>query len=231
MTFWEYYRDTKGTTKLCLRVTGILFTTVCAGILVLTELKGLSSIAEVVKMFIICILLGNGFGFLLCLIAMIVGYRNAKAMMSIFESVPKWIRFKYEIKVAKGSLTSKYNYMSVYIYTTNPNYPIFFLWTLSKKRVRISIVNKLPETVNYAEYRRSIYKRYKEQQIELIGWGLSKIISREKWKKVTIAEVEDYFTELIVTAKKEELEILNAPDRHYDQTSGEFQWGDKQSGK
>jgi hypothetical protein len=212
LTFWEYFKLTKFTTITFLKITGIIFSTICVILLILTEYEDVfilsDSIVTPIKWLIICILCGNGFGLFICIMAVTSSYRDVKSTYLLFFSIPQEIKEKFDITITFEKNNPKYNYPKFIICSYKPNTPILIFRRIPQKEIQIIILNQIDNNINFPKYMLSIDKKYKKQQIFLTGSGLSTIIKWKKWKKLAPSEIENYINELIITSEKEGLEIV-----------------------
>jgi hypothetical protein len=211
LTFWEYFKLTKFTTITFLKITGIIFTTICVIILTLTEYKEMfvfsDSIVTPLKWYIICIALGNGLGLFISILALTSAYKSAKSAHLLFLSIPHEIKEKFDIGMSFEKENPQYNYLRIQIISSKSDTPIFIFRCLPQKEMQIIIVNQI-ENINFQKYQFDIDEKYGQQQILLTEWGLSIIMKLKKWKTLTQSEMEDYINELIITSEKEGLGII-----------------------
>ena len=80
MNFREYFKLTKETSKNCLKICGVIFTSIYAIIALITGYKNVS-FADSIEIFVLCFLLGNGFGLLIWALAITSSYGQIKSMI------------------------------------------------------------------------------------------------------------------------------------------------------
>lgn len=108
MNFIDYFKVTIPTTKYCLKITGIIFTSIGVILWGITETTyGSESILDAIKIFIICFIFGNALGVFIALLAVIDGFRNQKKIILLYKTIPNDLKEKYTLDLSIH-ITRKY---------------------------------------------------------------------------------------------------------------------------
>jgi hypothetical protein len=206
MTFREYYKLTRETTNSCIKICGVIFTSIYAVIAIITGYRN-ESFSDSIEIFLICFLLGNGFGLFIWFLAIISAHGQVKAMTKFYDYIPKEIKDRFGLSLVARPQNPKYNYLQLEILDTTSKQP--YLFNFDKKYVWIAIINDLSTIDNFQKRMIDIQKRYKKEQIVLTGWGLRKNIKRKEWKMITYEKVDMILEELKTISNKENLIIIN----------------------
>ena len=193
MTLREYYRLTIETTKSCFKICGVIFTSIYALIAIVSGYKN-ESFSDTIEIFIICFLLGNGFGLFIWLFAFFSSFGQFKSMTRFYESIPNETKEEFGLILISKPQNPKYNFLQLEILDTKSEHP--FLFKYDKKFVWIVLINDLSVINNFQKRIFEIQKKYKMQQIVLTGWGLRKNIKWKDWKTITNEKVNLVLEEL-----------------------------------
>jgi hypothetical protein len=206
ITFRDYFEMTRITTNCCIKISGIIFTSIFVIIFVLTEMRyATNSILEPVKWFIICVLLGNGFGLFILFLAITSGYKQVKSTVRFYNSIPENIKIKYGIQLQPVFRDERYNYLNYQILNGIPNSPLV-RFAKSGNKVFIFLDSYFEETVNFQAKILELNKKYKRKHISLTGYGLKKTIRKKDWNHIN-DNTENHIRELFDIAHGEKMNI------------------------
>lgn len=206
MNFREYFKLTKETSKNCLKVCGVIFTSIYAIIALITGYKN-ESFADSIEIFVLCFLLGNGFGLFIWALAITSSYGQIKSMIKFFNSIPHEVKERLGLRLIAKPQNPKYHYLQLEIVDTISDNP--FIFNFDKESVWMAIVNNLRMVDNFQKRMIEIRKKYKKERIELTGYGLRKNIKWKEWKGFTNEDVNLIFEKLRTISIEENLEIIN----------------------
>ncbi len=206
MNFKEYYNLTKETTKSLLKIVGVIFTSIFAIIAIITGYENYS-LVDLLEIFAISFILGNGFGIFIWLLAITSTYSQVKSLTKFYDSIPVGFREKFGLELIGIPHNPKYDFLQMRILDTKSDVPIFL--SLDKKSVLITIGNDLRYFKNFQKEVLEIKKKYKKEGVTLTGWGLRKIVKRNDWNIITQDKFEEILNELKLISFKENLEVIN----------------------
>ena len=206
MNFKEYYNLTKETTKSVLKIAGVIFTSIFAIIAIITGYENYS-LVDLLEIFAISFILGNGFGIFIWLLAITSTYSQVKSLTKFYDSIPVGFREKFGLELIGIPHNPKYDFLQMRILDTKSDVPIFL--SLDKKSVLITIGNDLRYFKNFQKEVLEIKKKYKKEGVTLTGWGLRKIVKRNDWNIITQDKFEEILNELKLISFKENLEVIN----------------------
>lgn len=204
MTFKEYYKRNKFTTKNTLRIFGIVLTSIFAVLAIFTDYYG-PSLLDTIKKLIIIIILGNGFAFLMLLLPFFSGYAHTRYVDKFFKTIPQKIRDKYGFLIIYKNQNPKYNFLQYEILSSKTEIPIFIELFKKEKNVRINIVNNLSGLDNFQELMLDIQKRYKKDSIYINGFGFYKYVKLKDWKNINESIFDQILADLIEVSIKENI--------------------------
>ncbi len=206
MTFREYFILTKETTNSCIKICGVIFTSIYALIAIITGYRN-ESFSDSIEIFFICFLLGNGCGLFIWFLAIISAYRQVKIIRKFYDSIPGEIKDRLGLSLVARPQNPKYNYLQLEILDTISKQPYIFYY--DKKYVWIAIINDLGDIENFQKRMIEIQKKYKKEQIVLTGWGLRKNIKLKEWQMITYEKIDMILEELKTISNKENLIITD----------------------
>ena len=202
MTFKEYRKLTKTTSINCLKISGIIFSICFCIIYILTEALSTPFLKNLL-MIVICILLGNLFAVFIWLLAVSSSFTKVKKSQKFINELPKNITDYYNITMIfdkRGD--TRFNYPDCKIIGYKDDYAFLLDW--EKSYVLLTLLNdsellwlKKPE----------FDKKYKNENIELTGFGLMQKSKRKEWSQITQTELDKRIQHLI--------EIIKAEDPSY----------------
>lgn len=207
MTFKEYYKRNKFTTENCLKICGLIFTSIYVVIAIISGFKS-QSFLESLKMFLILFFLGNGLGIFIFLLAILTSYKQTNSIEKLYASIPEIIKDKYGFLISVKNQNPRYNFMQFEILSTKTEIPILIGYFKGKKEIKVSIVNNLIGIVNFQKLMLDIQKKYRKNRIILNGHGFSKLIKFKDWKKINESIFDQVFNELIEISKQENIETF-----------------------
>ncbi|MDO5342093.1 MAG: hypothetical protein Q4F69_06535 [Bacteroidia bacterium] len=178
MTFKEYRKQTKITSKYCFRINGILFS-VCFCLIYLFAGESAPFI-EHLLMLVVCILLGNLFAIYICVIAIYASFKKLNILYGIIEELPKDIIDDYEIKLFFEKKDVRYNYPEGKIYGHKDNY---LIQLNSNKPNAFIILVFMPDGL--WQNRSKINRKYKRENIELTGFGFTQKLKLKELRSIT----------------------------------------------
>lgn len=205
MRFKDYFNLTKETTVNCLKICGVIFTSIYTVIAIITGFKN-DSIVGAIEVFIICFLLGNGFGVFIWLLAISSAFSNYKNKTKFYNSIPENIRNEYGLTLVVKPQNPKFNFLELEILDTKSKHP--FRFDYNKSEIWITIYNDLYLIDNFQKKMIEINKKYRREKIVLTGWGLRKIIKKRDWQLINEKRINNIFQELIEISKTENFKIL-----------------------
>lgn len=213
MTFVEYFKKTKYTTKNCLKITGVIFTVIATIIAGITGVMNhAESIVDVAKIFAICVLFGNVFGVFIFLLAITSAYKQIKSTVKLYNFVPDEIKKKYGFNIFVEPTNLKYNYPKTEIMSNENDMPFLIIRRITNNDIQIIGVSAFDNEF-FQMKALDIDNRYRKNYIFLTGMGISKRINRKTWEKSTSTDIEGYIQEIIIISEKEgiPLEIVAVP--------------------
>jgi len=200
MKFKEYYKTTKDTTNSCIKICGVIFTSIYVIIAIGTGYKN-QSIIDSLEIFVLCFVLGNAFGLFIWLLAITASYSQTKNTIRNFNSIPENIQKEFGFKLFVKPQNPKYNYMELDIICVDKENPISL--DFEKKFVSITLRTDLRNVDNFQKRFMEIGKKYKKQRISLTGFGLRKSIKRKDWNEITQSGVYNIIDNLKEVSKDE----------------------------
>lgn len=206
MNFRDYYKLTKETTNSCLKICGVIFTSIYAIIAVIIGYKN-ESFVDSIEIFVLCFLLGNGFGLFIWVLAITSAYGQTKSMIKFFNSIPNEVKEKFGLSLIAKPQNSKYNYLQLEIVDSKSENP--YIFNFDKEFVWIAIINDLRTVENFQKRMIEIQKKYKKERIVLTGWGLRKNIKWKDWKGISNEEINQIFEILRTISIEENLKIFD----------------------
>jgi len=211
MNFRDYCKLTKGTTISCIKICGVVFTSICVFIAIVFGYKN-ESFTDAIEICIICFLLGNVLGFLIWFLAITTAYRQVKTIIKFYDSIPNEIIEQFGLELMERPQNSRYYFLQLDLLDTKSAQQ--FLYRYDKKNVCITMINDSDNIENFQKRMFEIKKKYKKEHIILDGWGLSKIIKWKDWQKITSEEVRFVLERLRTVCEEEDLGILNRNDEY-----------------
>lgn len=206
MSFREYFKLTKETTNYCLKICGVIFTSIYAVVAIITGYKN-ESFSDSIEVFVLCFLLGNGVALFVWVLAITNAYRQVKTMAKFYDSIPNEIKEKFGLSLTTRPQNPKHNYLQLEILDTKSEQ--IFLFNINKKVVWITIINDLSAIENFQKRMLEIQKKYKKEQIVLAGWGLRKNIKWKDWQKITTENINTIIEKLRTVSIEENLKIVD----------------------
>lgn len=202
MKLLDYYRLTKPTSISCLKISGVIFTSLC---FIITFIPGTAkhTILDYVTFFALCLLLGNSFGALILLVGFFSAYFKAKHIFNLYYSIPESIRNELELQLIVLNYLSKYNFLEMQIYCDKYELPITIEKSAGKKTIRIIALSEDFNSNNSQNKIREANKKYSFKKISLTGMGYSKIVNPNEFKLWNKDDFENAFMELIQVTKNE----------------------------
>lgn len=202
ITFKEYLEQTKATSKYLLKFCGILFS-VCFSLIYLFAEALSTPFFKNLLMILICILLGNLFAVFIWLLAVSSSFTKVKKSQKFINELPRDITDYYNITMIfdkRGD--TRFNYPDCKIIGYKDDYAFLLDW--EKSYVLLTLLNdsellwlKKPE----------LDQKYKNENIELTGFGLMQKSKRKEWSQITQTELDKRIQHLI--------EIIKAEDPSY----------------
>lgn len=205
MTCNDYIRWTKGTTKHGLKLSGLIFTSIVAVIAVVAGLKDGFTYSSI-ELFVLCLLLGNGFALFVLSLAIVSSYKQCNAAIRFYESIPGEIKSNYGLILVEKQKRSRIEYPNLEIVDTVCEHP--FVVYFDDKSVGIILINDLRTVKTFQKRMVEVQKKYKKQHVELTGWGLRKYMSKKEWKAITSERVKEILEELKVLSERESLVVV-----------------------
>ena len=203
MTFKEYREQTKATSKNLLKFCGILFS-VCFSLIYLFAEALSTPFFKNLLMVLICILLGNLFAVFIWLLAISSSFTKVKKSQKFINELPKNITDYYNITMIfdkRGD--TRFNYPDCKIIGYKDDYAFLLDW--EKSYVLLTLLNdsellwlKKPE----------FDKKYKNENIELTGFGLMQKSKRKEWHLMTQDDLEKRIKHLIEISEAEDRQII-----------------------
>ncbi len=211
MTFKQYIKYNKETTKSLFKISLGIFTLVFVIMAILISYKT-QSFMESVDIFTASVLSGLLLTVFIFLLAIYTSYIEVKANIKFYNTIPTTIREKFEIILAEIRLNPKFYYLQLEVVSTNKQLPIYFQYNKGNKEVWITITNKLNPEINIQKQILKFNKKYKKKGVSLTGIGLRKTIKNREWLNITDKEIEIKINELIDISNWENMEILKWPE-------------------
>lgn len=201
MRLIDYYRLTRITSISCLKISGAIFTSIC---FIITFIPGTANhtIIDYTIFFIICVLLGNGFGAFILILAFLSGYLKSKDIVDLYNSIPESIRNDINLNLVYKNQNSKSNFLEALIYCDKYDFPIIIEKSADKKKIRIIALSYI-DSVDLQNKIRKIKEKYIKHEITLTGWGYCRNVEAKEWNDWDKINFESAFLELIQVTKNE----------------------------
>lgn len=207
ITFCDYFKITRPTTSYRVKIVGVIFTVITVIIVALNpENYSSNSILEPIKMFVICFLLGNGFGLFIFSLAITEGYKQVKSTIRFYNSIPENIKMKYGIHLQPITRDKRYDYLNLQIMNRISN-NLVVRFEKSKNEVFIFLYAVFNENINFQKKVLELNKKHKKLYISLTGWGLKKTIHEKEWDNINDEKLEYCIEELCKIAHDEKMNV------------------------
>lgn len=198
MTFKQYRSLTKTTSQYCLRISGIIFSVCFCVIYSLTEASSVS-LLNAVLMFVACILLGNLFAVFIWLLAISSSFAKVKRAYKIIDEIPQDIINYYSITLVFTNKDIRYNYPDCIVKGHKDGHKI--LLHSSNSHVFITLLNY---SKNLVLEKLKFDRKYRKENIELLGFGFAKKTKRKDWHKITKYDFDERIRRLIEITQTED---------------------------
>ncbi len=200
MNFTDYYRLTKLTLISRLKISGAIFTSIC---FIITLLAGTANhtLADCAIFFLKCVLIGNGVGVFILIIALLKGYFKAKDIFNLLNSIPKQIRDELNLDLTRKRQSSKYNFLEMFIYCDTYELPIGIEKSIDKKTVKIVALSDYMDFTKFAKITSETEHHSPNKRLMFSGWNYSKNIELIEWQNWRKSDFETSFLELIAVTK------------------------------
>lgn len=205
MTFKEYFWQTKETTKHGLKLSGLIFTACFAAIGVAVGFKE-GFTYKSIELFLLCVILGNGFSLLILALPLVMSYKRCKAVIRFYESIPGEIKDDLGLILVERQRNARYNYLELDIVDTTREHP--FVFNFDDKFVWITLICDLRTVGQFQKRMYEVQKKYKKERVELTGWGLKKNIPKKEWRTISYERVKVILEELQEISNNEAFEIV-----------------------
>lgn len=208
MTFKNYFRLIKPTVYYFFKISGLIFTVFATIIWGVCESVKVDDSLNPLEIFALCLLFGNVLGLFTIIVGVADGFSNVKLMERLFESLPTRLKEEYQVGLFLKPLNYKNNFLQIEIRSNKPGAPVFFI---NKSRFPDGFcveVLAFYDQECYTELRKKIIKNYPRKRISLTHLGLSKIVERKMWKKLSSYKMDTFVDELILICQKEGMEVL-----------------------
>jgi hypothetical protein len=159
-----------------------------------------NSILELIQWYVICILLGNGFGLLILFIAMIGGYKHAKSVIHFYNSIPEDVKTAHKMYILP--VLQKYDYPNYQILNHTPSTPRVRFEKRGDK-ILLFIHITFAENVNFYAKMEELNKKYEHQNISLTNEGLKKTMDSDDWDNLI-----EYILELLEITSNENMNVM-----------------------
>lgn len=203
ITYIDYLKLTRFTTKHCLRITGVVFTTIAAIIFGITASNYADSFPEVIKIFLICFIFGNAFGLFIFFLATLTTYQQVRSVNKLYNSLSDDLKEEYGFDIGWENTNLKYNYPQLIIFSSEADTP-YLLFRYIGSKIQLIAVSTI-SNMYLQQNKFSIDKRYHKQGITLMAWGICKLVNKRKCKDPEL--VRSYIDEVIQVAHNENLNI------------------------
>lgn len=212
MKLTDYYNLTKFTIRNCLKISGIVFTTIYALMVIVLVIKGVDrepdTAIDPVKVFIFCFLAGNLLGLFITIMGFFAGFKQVKDTIILYNLIPDETREQYGLKLYAQPQNPEYKYLNLQINSTRPETPVLFFSQLRHPHIVQIIVANYFENKKFHLLLHKINKKYRQQQVQVNGKGISKIIKWKKFRKLTSSDIKKCVDELIAISKAEGLDVV-----------------------
>ncbi|ANW96081.1 hypothetical protein AXE80_07225 [Wenyingzhuangia fucanilytica] len=207
MKFIEYFKLTKRTSNNLMNISLLIFSSIVFIMFIIIEYDNLN-LSVFLKFLAISIFFGLLFSVFILSIAILVSFQKIKPIINLYNSTLKEIREKCGLIIYEKDLNFKFNYLEFEIIATKrTEYPIKF--DLVNSQIWITIYNNVSKIENFNKKRLSILKKYRKEKIELTGWGLKKVISKNEWKNITESDFKKIVNQLKSISETENLEMYD----------------------
>lgn len=200
MTFKEYRKLTKSTTKYCLRICGILFSSCFCIIYLFTEALStpfLKNILTIAALF----LLGNLFAVFIWLLAILTSFAKVKRMSKLIDDIPQDVKEHYKISMILKTQDKKISYPNCEIISLKSNYP--FKLDCDGSNVYLTLYYHISYIKIFEQQKTRFDRKYKKENIKLSGFGIMETSKRKLWPFMTQTDLDNRLKHLEEIAETE----------------------------
>lgn len=197
ITFKEYRKQTKKTSKFFLKVCGLIFS-VCFCVIYLLTDSSSDPFLKNILYYAICILLGNLFAVFIWIGAIYISFKDMKRAYQIIENLPKDIVDSYKISLLFNNIDDKNHYPEckvvgekdkfVFLLKRNGTQMFFYLWSN-------------PSTILNKKY--ELDRKYRREHIELTGYGFMEASKIKNWHNITKTDFDKRLQHLVEVTQTE----------------------------
>ncbi|MDR1896707.1 MAG: hypothetical protein LBR10_07955 [Prevotellaceae bacterium] len=194
--------------KNCFKICGVIFSFAPLFIIIAQTIESkysefeLQTVADIIQLFFICVATGNGFGFLILVLAVVSEFYHSKSIIGFYNSIPEKTKETFELAIYIRNQNKRYNFTQLDILSSNPESPVAI--ERQGKNIFVTVISDL-KNVHYQKRSLEITKKYKSRNIFLSRLGLRQEIKNKIWKKMSSSDIEDLINELRTISKDENL--------------------------
>lgn len=197
ITFKEYRKQTKETSKFLLKVCGVIFSVCFCAIYLLTDSLSDPFLKNILY-YAICILLGNLFAVFIWIGAISTYFKVTKRAYKIIENLPKDIVDSYKVSLMVENANDKNNYPVCKVIGQKDNF-MFILWSNNSQMFFTLLSN--PSSIWMMKNK--LDRKYRKEHIELAGNGFSEVSKLKNWRDITKADFDKRLQRLIEITQTE----------------------------
>lgn len=197
ITFKEYRKQTKMTSKFLLKVCGVIFSVCFCVIYLLTESLSDPLLKNIIY-YIFCILMGNLFAVFIWILAISSSFKITKRSYKIIENLSEDIIDSYKISLMVKNANDKNNYPVCSVIGQKDNF-LFILWSNNSQMFFTLLSN--PSSIWMMKNK--LDRKYRKEHIELVGNGFREVSELKNWRNITKADFDKRIQRLIEITQTE----------------------------
>lgn len=187
------------------------YCTGAVGVLFIVTGFELTSVLDVVYLFLTCLIIGHLFAFSLVLMYLSVNYQIFRDRIKFFDKIGADLKEEFKIILYNEPIRQKYGLSEVRIYCLWQDYLFNLTPNSENKEVGISVINVLDD-FDFIELTKYIDKQYRFDSICMTGFGIRKTIGLKEWNSFEIGDVACIFRELVALSAKEKIDVVTFDD-------------------
>ena len=201
ITFKEYRKQTKMTSKFLLKVCGVIFSVCFCVIYLLTDSLS-DPLLKNILYYTICILMGNLFAVFIWILAIYSSFKINKRSYKIIENLPKDIIDSYKISLMVEKANDRNNYPVCRVIGQKDNF-MFLLWSNNSQMFFTLLSN--PGSIWMMKNK--LDRKYRKEHIQLTGYGFEEVSRLKNWRNISKADFDKRLQRLV--------EITHAENPYY----------------
>ena len=197
ITFKEYRKQTKMTSKFLLKVWGVIFSVCFCVIYLLTDSLSDPLLKNIIY-YTFCILMGNLFAVFIWIFAISSSFKITKRSYKIIENLSEDIIDSYRISLMVKNANDKNNYPVCSVIGQKDNF-LFILWSNNSQMFFTLLSN--PSSIWMMKNK--LDRKYRKEHIELVGNGFREVSKLKNWRNITKEDFDKRIQRLIEITQTE----------------------------